>query len=139
MRRALVSLIASLFTVTPLMAKDEPALPNALVEPTVDAELINTVEVARGLRDELGELSPFRSRPAIRIGLMVEADGKVTECLAVPTEGSSLAYGQELCPSLSKIAKFMPAKDSDGNSIRSIFFAKLDGYRPGSAAENQTL
>ncbi len=110
-----------------------------LAEPAVQAEWLNNTAVQRVFVKETKGFSRFEARPALKIGLMVEADGTVSECLPLALEKGGPAYGKELCPIISEYAKFKTARDADGNAIRSVFIVLFDEYRPGSVAENRTF
>lgn len=122
----------------PAAAQDGTFPPAPLAEPAVRAELTNMADISRTVRQETKDFSPFVRVPAIRIGLMVGADGRASECLAVPVARKTVAYGQDFCPAIVENAEFVPAKDADGNAVRSVYFVQFEEYRPGSAAENRT-
>lgn len=111
--------------------------PEPLVEPAVKAQWLNNAEVERIFVRETKGFSRFEARPAMKIGLMVEPDGTVTECLPLALEEGGPAYGAELCPTIVAHARFEPARDVDGNAIRSVYIAYFKEFRPGSAAENR--
>lgn len=52
--------------------------------------------------------------------LIVDAQGKVSDCYAVP-EGPSTDFGQRVCQVFKSAAQFEPARDTNGSPIASIY------------------
>lgn len=121
----------------PAVAQDEGDVRVEPMTPAIEAEWQNPAEVQRVFVRETAGFSRFEARPAMKIGLMIEADGTVGECLPLALEQGGPAYGKELCPSIFEHARFAPARDAAGNAVRSVYVAYFEAYRPGSAAQNR--
>ena len=132
-------LIASALLASPATASESDSADAVLAEPAKGATPVDVQQWQRRIVREINPLRRFVGLPEMRLGLVVDTDGAVTSCKALPLEEGGAAKGQGLCPLMIEHARFQPALDEAGNPVASIFIARFGKSRPTNAIDGGVL
>ncbi len=125
---------AFILAASPAIAQDAPVERSPLLEPAQMAEPVDAQIWQQRIANDIPGMVAFQGLPEMRLGLMVEADGSVTECRAVPVQQGGPSVGQAICPLVIEHARFSPALDAEGNATRSVYFVRFGESDPVVAA-----
>lgn len=120
----LLSAAAITFAAAPASAQDATA-----------AQPLNLEDVQREVVRALPATQRFYGMPDLRFGFMVDTDGRIRTCMALPVNGEDGARGQDLCATLIETARFAPARNADGQAVEGVFIASFDGVRGINASQ----
>tara|TARA_B100000678_G_scaffold34429_2_gene25262 strand:+ start:1034 stop:1459 length:426 start_codon:yes stop_codon:yes gene_type:complete len=134
---ALFASASLVLSASPSTAQDASLEPAVMLEPATQAVPVNVNRWKRQIARDFPSLQRFYGLPEMRLGLIVDARGAVTSCAALPLDKGSAAKGQSLCALIVKHARFEPARDAEGNAVRSLFVAQFGKSRAVNATTGQ--